>query len=32
MAAWVKEEENASNQRPKKRGAEEQTRLRSHLG
>ena len=31
MAAWVREEENASNQRQKKRDAEEATRLRLHL-
>ena len=32
MAAWVREEENASNQRQKKREAEGRTRLRLHLG
>ena len=32
MAAWVKEEEDVSNQRQKKREAEEADRLRSHLG
>ena len=32
MAAWVREEENAFNQRQKKREAEEWTRVRLNLG